>query len=348
MLKKDKRELTYKEAGVDIEAGNRAVRMMQSHLRSTFRPEVIDNEGGFAGLFACYTDHLKEPVLVSAADGVGTKLRIAFMLDKHDTVGIDLVAMCVNDIIVCGAEPLFFLDYIAVSHLDPDNITSIISGIAAGCRQAGCALIGGETAELPEFYKEREYDLAGFAVGIVEREKIIDGSKISPGDKIIGLAGSGLHSSGYSLVRKVLLEVAEFDITAYIPLLGRTLGEELLEPTKIYVNLIRSLLPDFSLKGIAHITGGGFPDNIVRILPLGVKAVIDRGRWEVPPIFDLIRKEGNIRETEMFRTFNMGIGMILVVPAEEAEAVATKVEERGERAYIIGHIEEGERGVIIK
>ncbi|NLW60042.1 MAG: phosphoribosylformylglycinamidine cyclo-ligase [Firmicutes bacterium] len=331
---------TYKEAGVDIDAGNEAVRLMKKHVRSTHRPEVLTEIGSFGGLFAL-SNKYEEPVLVSGTDGVGTKLKIAFLLDKHDTIGQDAVAMCVNDIIVHGAEPLFFLDYLAVGKLDPEQVATIVRGIAAGCRQAGCALIGGETAEMPGFYASGEYDLAGFAVGVVERKKIIDGRQVKPGHVVIGLPSSGLHSNGYSLARKVLLEKAALHPDTYQPELGKTLGEELLTPTKIYVKTIQHLLSRVPVEAMAHITGGGLPENLPRILPPGLGVRLNKKAWTVPPIFKLLQTLGAVPETEMYRTFNMGIGFVCLVAPEEADKACAVLAGAGEEPVIIGRVEPG-------
>jgi phosphoribosylformylglycinamidine cyclo-ligase len=347
-LTEPKKGLTYAEAGVDIEAANRAVELMRQSVRRTLRPEVLTDIGGFGGLFALDTKKYREPVLVSGTDGVGTKLRVAFMVDRHDTVGIDLVAMCVNDILVQGAEPLFFLDYLAVGKVDPERVSAVVEGIAEGCRLAGCALIGGETAEMPGFYAAEEYDMAGFAVGVVERSRIVDGAAIHEGDVLLGLASSGLHSNGFSLARKVLLEIGELDVDSYLHELGRTIGEELLVPTRIYVRSVLPLLGEFTVRGMAHITGGGITENLPRILPAGLKAVVDRDSWPVPPIFDLIREIGNVAADEMYRTFNMGIGFVLVVPSDEADAVTDRLRAQGEQVFRIGQIADGPRVVEYK
>jgi phosphoribosylformylglycinamidine cyclo-ligase len=341
----EKKGLTYADAGVDIDAGAEAVELMKKHVKGTFRPEVLTDLGGFGGLFALNTAKYKNPVLVSGTDGVGTKLMIAFKMDKHDTIGIDAVAMCVNDILVQGAEPLFFLDYLAVGKLVPKRVADIVKGIAEGCCQAGCALIGGETAEMPGFYPPDEYDVAGFVVGVVDREKIIDGSRINTGDLIIGLPSSGLHSNGYSLARKTLLEVRNFNIDSYVQEFGRTAGEEMLEPTRIYVKQVLPLLEKYDIKGLAHITGGGLTDNIPRILPEGRKAVLNPAAWPETPVFELIRQIGCIAADEMNRTFNMGIGMVMVMPPEDAGAVLVDLKAAGEKAYLIGKVEEGEKKV---
>lgn len=343
-------EITYRDAGVDIEEGERVVRSIRELAKKTYRPEVLMGIGGFGALFSINTIKYRNPVLVSSTDGVGTKLKIAFELDLHSTVGIDLVGMGVNDIITHGAEPLFFLDYIATGRLSSIRAEEIVSGIVEGCNMAGCSLVGGETAEMPGFYRDGEYDLVGFTVGIVERERIVDGSGIRIGNAIIGLASSGLHSNGFSLARKVLLEKGGFSLTERVGDLARSLGEELLTPTRIYVKTILNLLRDFDIKGIAHITGGGMVGNIPRILPEGCKAVIEKGAWEVPPIFNLIREVGHVSEAEMFRTFNCGIGMVIILPEEEAEDVLYRLKGMGETAYLIGRIEErkgGEEGVIL-
>jgi phosphoribosylformylglycinamidine cyclo-ligase len=337
-------KLTYKSAGVDIDAGNKFVEMIKPFVKSTFRPEVLTDIGGFGGLFGLKGGY-KEPVLVSGTDGVGTKLRAAFMADRHDTVGIDLVAMSVNDILVTGAEPLFFLDYFACGKLEPERHSKVVSGIAEGCRQAGCALIGGETAEMPGFYAEGEYDLAGFAVGIAEKSKIIDGSKIRPGDVLVGLASSGLHSNGYSLARKVFFDAAGLKIDSYVPELNKTVADELLAPTRIYVKNVLALINDFGVKGLSHITGGGITENLPRVFPQGCRARIRRGSWEILPVFKFIREKGRIDEAEMLRDFNMGIGLIAVLGREEAEAFANAAAGLGEKAYIIGEITAGEKGV---
>jgi len=336
LSKQDK--VTYKDAGVDIDAGNRFVQMIKPLVKATSRPEMMTDIGGFGGLFSLNTDKYKKPVLVSGTDGVGTKLKIAFMLDKHDTVGIDLVAMCVNDIIVQGAEPLFFLDYLATGKLSPEKAADIIKGISAGCVQSNCALIGGETAEMPGMYSEGEYDLAGFTVGVVDRDAIIDGSSITVGDKLIGIGSSGLHSNGYSLVRKVLLEKMELPLDKEIAELGRTLGEELLEPTRIYVKTVLNLIRDFNIKGMAHITGGGLIENLPRVLPAHCCGRISKSSWEIPAIFKMIGTGGNIDELEMLRTFNCGIGMVLVVPKDETEDILGRLSGLNEKAWLIGEI----------
>jgi len=336
--------ITYKDAGVDIDAGDAFVQKIKPYVKSTFRPEVMTHIGGFGGLFAL--KKFRNPVLVSGTDGVGTKLKIAFLTGKHDTVGIDLVAMCVNDIIVQGAEPLFFLDYFATGKLKPQEHSDIVKGIAEGCKQSGCALIGGETAEMPSFYDEDEYDLAGFAVGVVEKAKIIDGSKIKTGNALIGLASSGLHSNGYSLVRKALLEKAGYGVQDTLSELGgRPLGEVLLTPTRIYAKTVLTLMKEFDIRGMAHITGGGITENTPRMLPKGTAAQIRKGTWDIPPIFELVRKKAGVDDEEMYRDFNMGIGMILAVPAKQAEAVIKKAKKLGEKASLIGEIVKGKQVV---
>ena len=337
--------MDYKKAGVDIDAGNEFVRRIRTLVRSTFRPEVLTDIGGFGGLFRFDPKKYKDPVLVSGTDGVGTKLKIASLLGRHDTVGVDLVAMCVNDVAVCGAEPLFFLDYLAVGKLAVRQAETIIAGIVEGCRQAGCALIGGETAEMPGFYPDGEYDLAGFAVGVVERERLIDGSRVRPGDVVIGLASTGPHSNGYSLARRVLLEQAKMTLKEQVPGQGETLGEILLRPTRIYVRTIRALVEAGEIHAIAHITGGGLTENLPRVLPEGCRAVITRKTWPPPPIFGLIQSRGHVGDDEMFRVFNMGVGLALVVPPDRADTALRLAEAQGDKTFRIGMIEKGERGV---
>ncbi|NOU99546.1 phosphoribosylformylglycinamidine cyclo-ligase [Paenibacillus planticolens] len=335
----------YKKAGVDIAAGNEAVERMKKHVKRTFRPEVLTDLGGFGGLFSLNKDKYEEPVLVSGTDGVGTKLKIAFAMDKHDTIGIDAVAMCVNDIIVQGAEPLFFLDYLACDKVVPEKIESIIKGIADGCAQSGCSLIGGETAEMPGMYADGEYDIAGFTVGIVDKKKIIDGTTIRPGDVVLGLASSGVHSNGFSLVRRLLLEEKGYTLQGHVEELGDKLGNVLLEPTKLYVKPILAMLEDMAIKGMAHITGGGFIENIPRVLPDGVNVEIQYGSWPILPIFSLMQREGGISNNDMFRTFNMGIGMVIIVNADDAEKAIAAAEAQGEKVYRLGVVTEGERAV---
>ncbi|RUT45394.1 phosphoribosylformylglycinamidine cyclo-ligase [Paenibacillus anaericanus] len=336
----------YKNAGVDIAAGNEAVERMKSHVKRTLRPEVMTDLGGFGALFGLNKDKYEEPVLVSGTDGVGTKLKIAFAMDKHDTIGVDAVAMCVNDIIVQGAEPLFFLDYLACDKVIPTKIEAIVSGIADGCSESGCALIGGETAEMPGMYAEGEYDIAGFTVGVVDKSKIINGSTIAPGDTVIGLASSGVHSNGFSLVRKTLLEDAGYDLHDKLPELGNeVLGEVLLTPTKLYVKPVLSLLEQVKVKGMAHITGGGFIENIPRMLPDGVNVNIDYGTWPILPIFSLLQEKGNVSNRDMFTTFNMGIGMVIVVGEDQAKSSLEALRAAGETPYVIGRVTEGNREV---
>ncbi|MBA4394365.1 MAG: phosphoribosylformylglycinamidine cyclo-ligase [Desulfobacca sp.] len=328
----------YQKAGVDINLGNTFVDRIKPLIRQTFSPEVITDIGGFSGLFRLDSSAYSEPVLVSSTDGVGTKLKIAQQMGQHHSIGIDLVAMCVNDIIVQGARPLFFLDYLATGRLDLETTTTIIEGIVNGCRQAGCALIGGETAEMPGCYPAGEYDLAGFVVGIVDREKIIDGSKIQPGDRIIGLASNGLHSNGYSLVRKIFFQDLRIDPQEVIPELIMPLGEELLKPTRIYVQSILSLIKEFPINGIAHITGGGITDNLPRILPAAFQARLVQGSWEIPPIFSLIKRWGRVSDEEMNKVFNNGLGLILVVPEALSGKIISSLEGLGEKCFLIGQI----------
>jgi phosphoribosylformylglycinamidine cyclo-ligase len=331
----------YKQAGVDIAAGNEAVELMKKHVKRTFRPEVLSGIGGFGGLFGLNKDQYEEPILVSGTDGVGTKLKLAFAMDKHDTIGIDAVAMCVNDIVVSGAEPLFFLDYLACDKVIPEKIEAIVAGIAEGCVQSGCALIGGETAEMPGMYSEGEYDIAGFSVGVVDKKRIIDGTKIKAGDVVIGFASSGIHSNGFSLVRKLLLEQSGYKLTDRVDALDAVLGDVLLTPTKIYVKTVLSLMQLVELKGIVHITGGGFLENIPRVLPDSVNVEIDYGTWPILPIFDLLQSKGSITNNDMFRTFNMGIGMVIVVSPEQADKALGMANELGEEAFRIGQVTEG-------
>lgn len=336
---------TYRAAGVDIEAGERAVELMRPAAESTRRPEVLGALGAFAGFFALDLGRYREPVLVAGADGVGTKLRLAIELDRHGSVGIDLVAMCVNDILVHGAEPLFFLDYLATGKLVPEKAAAIVAGIAAGCREAGCALLGGETAEMPGFYAREDYDLAGFAVGVVEKEALLDGTAVRVGDHLLGLASSGLHANGFSLARKVLLEVAGYRLDTFLPALGCTLGEELLRPTRIYVRSVLPLARAGRIHGMAHITGGGLVQNLARILPPGTRAVLRRDTWPVPPIFTLIQQAGGVTPAEMARTFNLGLGLVLAVAPQEAEAVRQALTARGEKCYAVGEVVAGDGGV---
>ncbi|MBU4345124.1 MAG: phosphoribosylformylglycinamidine cyclo-ligase [Proteobacteria bacterium] len=332
--------LTYADAGVDIDKANNLVEAIKKIAKQTPRTGVIGEIGGFGGLYSLNLANMDSPVLVSSTDGVGTKLKIAFMMDKHDTVGIDLVAMCVNDIIVQGAKPLFFLDYLSMGRLSTKIATEIIEGIAEGCRQAGCALIGGETAEMPGFYKENEYDLAGFAVGMVDNSKIIDGSEIHVGNKVIGIASSGLHSNGYSLARKICFDILKLKIDDYVPELGQTVGEELLTPTKIYSAVIYRIRKGLPIHGLAHITGGGIEDNILRIIPKGCNIVMHKESWDVPSVFPFLKKAGNISDNEMMRTFNNGIGMIAIVPESSAQEMLERLSAMKEKGFIIGEIVE--------
>lgn len=344
---KDSEQMSYKTAGVDIEAASRSVEMIKTWVDRTRRPEVMTGIGLFGGMFAFDVHKYQEPVLVSGTDGVGTKLKIAQMMQVHDTVGIDLVAMCVNDVLCHGAEPLFFLDYIGLGKLEPALVEALVKGVSAGCVEAGCALIGGETAEMPGFYADDEYDLAGFVVGAVERSRLINGSRIEAGDMIIGLPSSGIHSNGFSLVRKVLLEKAGLKLNDYAPELGRTWGEELLTPTRIYVKSILPLVQEFDIKGIAHITGGGLPENMERIVPQGLQAVIESSSIKSQPIYEIIQAKGAIEKREMFKTFNMGIGLAIVVSTRYYDKVLESLKAAGEKPQLIGKIETGNEGVII-
>lgn len=338
----------YKQAGVDIEAGYEAVSRMKKHVNKTMRPGVLSGLGGFGGMFDLSTLGLKEPVLVSGTDGVGTKLMLAFLMDKHDSIGIDCVAMCVNDIVVQGAEPLYFLDYIACGKALPERIEMIVKGVAEGCQQAGAALIGGETAEMPGMYEEDEYDLAGFAVGACEKSQLVTGENIKAGDVLIGLASNGIHSNGYSLVRKVLLQQSGMSLYEHVDSLGCVLGEELLRPTRIYVKPLLSVMKNYTVKGMSHITGGGFIENIPRMLPEGIGAEITEGSWTIKPIFKLLQEKGSLETMEMYNIFNMGIGMVLAVNSEDAEAVLEQLEDLGETAYIIGKTVEGSGVTFVK
>ena len=337
----------YKQAGVDIAAGNEAVERMKKHVRRTFTPGVLTDLGGFGALFQLDIKRYKEPVLVSGTDGVGTKLKLAFALDKHDTIGIDAVAMCVNDIVVQGAEPLFFLDYLACGKVVPEQIESVVSGIAEGCTQSGCALIGGETAEMPGMYAPDEYDIAGFSVGVVDKSRIITGESIRPGDVVLGLASSGLHSNGFSLVRKLLLEQGGLSLTDVAPDGSSTLGEVLLTPTRIYVRSMLELIKQVNVKGAAHVTGGGFLENIPRVLPEGTSVEIEYGAWPIHPVFTWCKEIGKLTASELFMTFNMGIGMVIVVGEEEANTAIRSLEQSGEAVYRIGRVTEGSRQVHI-
>ena len=339
------KKLTYKKAGVDIDEGERFVRIISPLVRRTFRKEVITEIGSFNALFKLDLKKYKHPVLVSGTDGVGTKLKIAFMMDRHDTVGIDLVAMCVNDILTSGAEPLFFLDYFATGKLRSEKASEVIKGIVKGCRDAGCSLIGGETAEMPGFYQGNEYDLSGFAVGVIDKGKIIDGSKIRQGDAIIGIASNGLHSNGYSLVRKVFFDRKRMKVNAHIKGLSGTLGKELLKPTRIYVRAFMALKNKIRIKGMAHITGGGIPGNLPRIFPEGIGAHIRKDSWPTHKIFNIIKELGNIPQVDMEKTFNMGIGYTLIVPGGEADETVFLLKKEGYPAFIIGKTEKGGKGV---
>lgn len=336
----------YKNAGVDIEAGNQVVQGIKPWVKSTLRPEVLSGLGGFSGLFSLGTKKYRHPVLVSGTDGVGTKLRIAFLTGRHDTVGIDLVAMCVNDVIVSGAEPLFFLDYFATGKLQPEVTIEVIKGISLGCREAGCALIGGETAEMPASYPAGEYDLAGFSVGVVDKKKIIDGRKIRPKDVLIGLASSGLHSNAFSLVRQILFEKSGLSVDDRLPELSNPLGEELLTPTRIYVKAIQRLLKRIPLKGVAHITGGGITDNLPRIFPEGVAAKVMLARWTLPAIFKVLQEKGGLEMKEMLATFNMGIGMIVVLSPGDVKSALGILKRLGQEAYVIGEVTVGKAQVV--
>jgi phosphoribosylformylglycinamidine cyclo-ligase len=336
-------KLSYKKAGVDISLGNRFVKQITPMVRKTFRSEVVSDLGGFSGLFRL--KKYQDPLLVSGTDGVGTKLKIALMMNQHDTVGIDLVAMCVNDLIVTGAEPLFFLDYLASGKLELKRSVDILKGIIKGCQDAGCALIGGETAEMPSFYEKGEYDLAGFSVGVVEKKKLINGKKIRPGDAIVGFASTGLHSNGYSLARRIIFDQARLKLNNRMPELGEPLGKALIRPTRIYVKTVLQLMKRFTLKGMAHITGGGITENLPRVLPKNCQPVIYRKSWKIPPIFSLLQRAGRVDESEMYRDFNMGIGFILVVSESEAKRVISKANQLGEKAFLIGEIKKGKNSV---
>ncbi len=339
--------LTYKDAGVDKEAGYKQVSLIKDFIKRTHTPGVLSDLGGFSGLFQLDHKKYKEPVLVSGTDGVGTKLKIAFMMDKHDTIGEDCVAMCANDILCQGAKPLFFLDYLATGKLVPEKMAQVVEGVANGCLQAGAALIGGETAEMPDFYKEDEYDMAGFCVGVVDKSKIISGANIGEGDYIIGLPSSGIHSNGYSLVRKIVFEKMGLHVDTQVEELGCTIGEELLKPTRIYSNPVSDLIEKFNIKGIIHITGGGFYENIPRVMPEGYTANIDTSIIDRPVIFDLLQEWANISTEEMYSTFNMGVGMILVVSKDELEEIEKTLKEKEEKYYILGQVTKGDEGVIL-
>ncbi|MCR5426189.1 MAG: phosphoribosylformylglycinamidine cyclo-ligase [Lachnospiraceae bacterium] len=340
--------LDYKQSGVDIEAGYRSVELMKQHVKGTLRPEVLGGLGGFSGAFSMKAiKDMEDPVLLSGTDGVGTKLKVAFLMDKHDTIGIDAVAMCVNDVACAGGEPLFFLDYIACGKNIPEKIADIVKGVAEGCKQAGCALIGGETAEHPGLMPEDEYDVAGFSVGVVDRKDLITGEDIKPGDTLIGIASSGVHSNGFSLVRKVF-EMTEESLNTQYSELGCTLGEALLVPTRIYVKALKSVKDaGVRIKGCSHITGGGFYENIPRMLPDGVRAVVRRDSYEVPAIFRLLQQVGGIEDQMMYNTYNMGLGMVLAVESSVTDVVLKALEDAGEKAYVVGYVEEGDKGVVI-
>lgn len=341
--------MDYKSAGVDIEAGYQSVELLKEHVRKTMRPEVLGGLGGFSGAFSM--DKIKEmehPVLLSGTDGVGTKIKLAFLMDRHDTVGIDCVAMCVNDVACAGGEPLFFLDYIACGKNYPEKIAAIVGGVAEGCKQAGAALIGGETAEHPGLMPEEEYDLAGFAVGVVDQKDLITGESIKAGDALVGIASSGVHSNGFSLVRKVF-EMTKESLDTYYEELGATLGETLLAPTRIYVKALKAVREaGITVKGCSHITGGGFYENIPRMLPAGTTAVVHKGKYPVPPIFTLLQKKGGLEEKMMYNTYNMGLGMILAVDVADADRVVSVLREAGEQAYLVGEVVTGEKGVVIR
>jgi len=336
--------LTYADAGVDIDKADKLVDRIKKIAQQTPRSGVVGEIGGFGGLFSLNIANMERPVLVSSTDGVGTKLKIAFMMSKHDTIGIDLVAMCVNDIVVQGARPLFFLDYLSMGKLEEKIAVDVIAGIGEGCTQAGCALIGGETAEMPGFYKDNEYDLAGFTVGVVENSKIIDGSGIHVGDQLIGISSSGLHSNGYSLVRKICFDILKLKIDSHIPELGKTIGEELLTPTKIYSQTVLSIIKNLPVIGLAHITGGGITDNIVRVIPEGCSVVMQKNSWDVSPVFTYLKEAGNISEREMRRTFNNGIGFIAVVHEKDAQEILDCLIAMKENVFVIGEVVERKEG----
>jgi len=339
--------ITYRDAGVDIARANAALDQVKPHIRSTFTPQVATDVGTFGAMFSLAEHAGPDSLLVTSVDSVGTKLMVASMMNRHRTVGQDLVAHCVNDILVQGARPLFFMDYIAASVLTAELIREVIEGLVIGCREAGCALVGGELAELPGMYQEGQYDLVGFITGLVERSKAIHGDRIAPGDVVLGLASNGLHTNGYSLARKLFFEIAELPVDQYLPALDRTIGEELLRIHRCYAPAVLPLLEEAEVKGMAHITGGGLPDNVVRCLPANCQAVIQRKSWHVPAIFELIQDLGRVPDEEMYHTFNMGVGFVLIVSEAEADAAASRLSGRGETAYRIGRIEEGERGVVI-
>ena len=343
----DNTPTTYADAGVSIDAGNEAVSRMKAHIRSTFTPNVLADVGSFGAMFALDKTMASEPVLVSSIDGVGTKLKIAFLCNRHDTIGRDLVSHCVNDILVQGARPLFFLDYFGTGRLSPAVAAEVVKGLADGCRAVGCALVGGETAEMPGMYQDGEYDLAGCIVGLVERGKIIDGSRVAPGDVLVGIASDGLHTNGYSLARHILLDKGGLTVDRFVPELGRTLGDELLQPHRCYAPAVLPLLDEWEIHAIAHLTGGGFYDNIPRILPADCQALVERRTWTPAPIFTLIEQMGNVPDAEMFRTFNMGIGLVLVVPAEQGLSIVNRLNASGENAALIGQVVRGSHEVQI-
>ena len=340
--------ISYKDSGVDVTRGYKAVELMKKHVKSTYTDNVIGDLGSFGGFFSIAGEKMEEPVLVAGTDGVGTKLKYAFVLEKHDTIGIDAVAMCVNDIVCQGAKPLFFLDYYACGRLYPESEAEVVKGIADGCRQAGCALIGGETAEMPGFYPDGEYDLAGFAVGIVDKKKVINGKSIQAGDVLVGIKSSGVHSNGYSLVRKLFGDENKAELEKYDERLGATVAEVLLKPTKIYVKSILALLEKVEVKGIAHITGGGFIENIPRILPEGVSAEIVKNSYEVPAVFKVMQEIAEITDEQIYNTFNMGIGMVVCVSPENVDATLASLKESGEEVCVVGKVVEGDRKVILK
>ena len=348
MTDEAQKSLSYRDAGVDIDAGNEAVEKIKSAVRATYRPEVMGDLGGFGGLFALNTAKYKEPVLVSGTDGVGTKLQIAFMMDKHDTIGRDVVAMCVNDVLAQGAEPLFFLDYLAVGRLEPSQVAEVVGGVADGCRDSGCALIGGETAEMAGFYKIGEYDLAGFCVGVAEKSRLLPSRNMVPGDVVLGLPSSGPHSNGYSLIRKICFDHMKFKVDTYIDELGHTLGEELLTPTRLYPKIVLPLLKKFNIKGLVHITGGGFQENLPRALPEGLALRVKPSAWKIPAVFQLLQKWGNVATPEMYRTFNMGVGLVMIVSAADAASVASDLTAVGEKVFFLGQLEAGERRAIVE
>ena len=341
-------KLTYRDAGVDIDAGNYSVQLIKDSVKATYRPEVLGDLGGFGGLFALNSGKYKEPVLVSGTDGVGTKLKLAFMLDKHDTIGQDAVAMCVNDILVQGAEPLFFLDYLAVGKLEPEQVAAVVKGVADACKESGCALIGGETAEMNGFYPVGEYDIAGFAVGAVDKSKIITSQRVKAGDVLLGLPSSGVHSNGYSLVRKIVFDKMGFKGDEVFDELGKSIGEELLTPTRLYPRVCLPLIEKYDIHGMVHITGGGYYENIPRALPDNMGAEINADKWTVPAVFELLQKWGNVDWKEMYRTFSIGIGMIIIASPDEAEKIKADLAEQEEFCFEIGHVTEGSHEVVIK